>query len=118
MRRTYRLLSGLIFHIVMYTKPLPKIPEAIVPGTPFGIEVLKASFALFCLLSLIGSIPGIHSIHTKHFQLSVGQSSFDRLLSLGYAVLFGVGLYGIHRRTRLAWKVGWFYLGFFYLSSI
>ena len=99
-------------------KPLPNIPQAVIPGTPFGIEVLKASFVLFAVLFLIGSIPALRSVHTEHFQFLANHGLFSHLLSLGYAILFGIGFYGIHRRMRLAWKVGWFYLSFFYLSSI
>lgn len=99
-------------------KPSPNIPEAVIPGTPFGIEVLKAVFVLACVLSLIGFIPGLHSVRTEHFQFVSNHGLISHLLSLGYAVLFGIGFYGIHRRMLLAWKVGWFYLGFFYLSSI
>jgi len=104
--------------VQMQTTRLPRIPEAIIPGTPFGIEVLKSTFALFCLLSLVGSIPGLHSVRTEHSQFVANHNSFGRLLSLVNSILFAVGFYGIHRRLRLAWKVGWFYLGFFYLSSI
>jgi len=93
-------------------KRLPNIAEAVIPGTPFGIEILKAVFVLGCVLSLIGSIPGLH------FQFVANHDLFSRLLSLGYAVLFGIGSYGIHRRMHLAWKVGWFYLGLFYVLSI
>jgi hypothetical protein len=99
-------------------KPLPKIPEAVIPGTPFGIEVLKAAFVLFFLMSLVGAIPGLHSVHSEQFRFVASRNTFDRLVSLTYAALFAVGFYGIHRRVRMAWKVGWFYLGFFYLSSI
>lgn len=92
--------------------PLPTIPEAVIPGTPFGIEVLKAVLAMGCVLSLIGSIPGLL------FHFVANHSSFRLLISLGYAVLFGIGFYGIHRRMGLAWTVGWFYLGIAYVSSI
>jgi hypothetical protein len=66
----------------MQTKPLPKIPEAVIPGTPFGIELLKAAFALFCLFSLIGSIPGLHAVRFERFQFVASHNSFSRLLSL------------------------------------
>lgn len=98
-------------------KPLPKIPEAVIPGTPFGIEVLKAAFVLFFVLSLIGAIPGIQSVHIEHFQFVTNHGFFNHLLSLGYAAFFAVGFYGIHRRMRVAWKVGWLYLGLLYLSE-
>jgi hypothetical protein len=99
-------------------RALPKIPEAAIPGAPFGIEVLKVAFVFFFLMSLVGAIPGLHSVHSEHFNFVPTQTTFERLISLTYAVLFAVGFYGIHRRVRVAWKVGWFYLGLFYLDSI
>jgi hypothetical protein len=99
-------------------KPLPNIPEAVIPGTPFGIEVLKAMFILGFVVSLIALIPSLRSVRTEHFQFVANHSLLNHLISLGDAVLFGIGFYGIHRRMPLAWRVGWFYLGLFYVSSI
>jgi hypothetical protein len=98
-------------------QPLPKIPEAVVPGTPLGIEVLKAWLALSCLFSLIGSIPGLHPASTEHFQFVASQGFLSHLLSLGYAVFSGLGLYGIHRRMRVAWRAGWICLGLYFLYT-
>jgi hypothetical protein len=99
-------------------KPSPKIPEAVIPGTPFRIEVLKVAFVLFFVFSLIEAIPGLQSVHTEHYQFVANHGFLSHLLSLGYAAFFAVGSYGIHRRKRVAWKVGWFYLGFLYLSAV
>lgn len=98
-------------------QPLPKVPEAIVPGTPFGIEVLKAAFGLFCLVSPLGSIPGLHSVRTEHFQIVLNHGFLSHLPSLGYAAFFAVALYGIHRRMRLAWKAGWICLGLSFIYT-
>jgi hypothetical protein len=99
-------------------KPLPNIPEAVIPGTPFGIEVLKAMFVFACVVSLIASIPGLRSVRTEHIEFVGNHGLLSHLISLGDAVLFGIGFYGVHRRMRLAWRVGWFYLGLFYVLSI
>jgi hypothetical protein len=99
-------------------KPLFTPPEAVLPGPPFGIEVLKGVFLLSFALSLIGLVPGLHSMRSKHFVLVVSHNRLAWLWSLGYAALFGVGFCGVHRRMRGAWNVGWFYLAFFYLETI
>jgi hypothetical protein len=97
---------------------LPLPAGFVVPGTPFGIEVLKVAFMFLFLVSLMGVIPGLRSMHSGYFALVVNNNRVSRLWSLGYALLFGVGFYGVHRKMRIAWKVGWFYLALFYLESI
>jgi hypothetical protein len=97
---------------------LPLPAGFVIPGTPFGIAVLKVAFLLFFLVSLMGLIPGLRSMHLGYFALVVNNNRVSWFWSLGYALLFGVGFYGVHRKMRIAWKVGWFYLAFFYLGSI
>lgn len=104
--------------VQLKSRSLPRPPEAVIPGTPFGLDVLKVVFLLFSLVLVIGLVPGLSSAVRNHLAIAVKHSLLSKLLSLGYAVLFGVGFYGLHRRMRIAWKVGWFYLAFFYLVSI
>jgi len=99
-------------------RPLPRPPEAVIPGTPFGIEMLKVFFLFGSVWSLMGLIPGFSSVLSAHSAVVVHHSHLVWLRSVGYAALFGVGFYGVHRRMRGAWRVGWFYLAFFYLVTI
>jgi hypothetical protein len=82
---------------------------------------LKTMFALSCVLSaaffIVGVLPvpidfprnwGVPSLHSRS---AVAHS----LLS---ALFCGAALYGIHKRTVTAWRLGWVYLGGGYISSV
>jgi hypothetical protein len=82
---------------------------------------LKTMFALFCLLFtvyfVLGVLPvpidfprnwGVPSLHSR-------SAVTDSLLS---ALFCGAALYGIHKRTVTAWRLGWVYLGAGYISSV
>ena len=93
---------------------MPKIREAVIPGTPSGIEMLKLMLAVGGALSLWNLLRGFQSIGSP-----ASHNSVDQLpLLLADTVLFTVGFYGVHRRLTVSWKVGWFYLAFFYVSFI
>ena len=80
--------------------------------------MLKVAFLIFFVISVMGLIPGLRSMHAGYFAAVVNNNRVSWFWSLGYTLLFGVGFYGVHRKMRIAWKVGWFYLAFFYLGSI
>jgi hypothetical protein len=86
----------------------------------FGLRVLKVAFLLCSFVSFMALLPGMHSISSPRYGITfiVRHERFGWLLSLVYGVVFAAGFYGLHRRLRLAWKLGWVFLGFFYLETL
>jgi hypothetical protein len=62
--------------------------------------VLKLGCVCFCLFSLLLLMPGFHSVRPH--------SHLRDIVSLLNAIIVAVGFYGIHRRARLTWQLGWF----------
>jgi hypothetical protein len=73
-------------------------------GGNSNLLVLKLVCASFCLLSLLSLTPGFRSARPH--------SHLRDFVSLLNAIIFAVGFYGIHRRARLTWQLGWFVGGF------
>jgi hypothetical protein len=70
--------------------------------------VLKLACICFCLLSVVSLTPGFRSAQSP--------SHVRDFVSLLNAVIFAVGFYGIHKRTRLTWQLGWFIGGFLFVE--
>ena len=82
---------------------------------------LKILFALFCLLFTVYFVLGVLPVPID-FPRNWGVPSLhswsavtDSLLS---ALFCGAALYGIHKPTVTAWRLGWIYLGAGYISSV
>jgi hypothetical protein len=104
--------------VQMQNRPLPRIPEAIIPGTPYGLEVLKIICVLFCLVLVASAFTGIHAFHwstgiapgsPSATNMAVARdNSFAGALWSAIRALFYAGVaYGIHKRALVAWKLGW-----------
>jgi hypothetical protein len=65
-----------------------------------NLLVLKLGCICFCLLSLVSLTPG--------FRPARSHISLQDLVALLNAIIFAVGFYGIQRRARLTWQLGWF----------
>ena len=66
--------------------------------------VLKLACVCFCLLSVLSLTPAFRSAR-PHNHLR----DFVSLLNV---IVFAAGFYGIHRRARLTWQLGWYVGGF------
>lgn len=59
------------------------------------------------VFALASSISGIQSIHTGQSGTVITYwHAYGRLLALAYAAVFGLAFYGIYRRYRIVWKIG------------
>ena len=87
----------------------------------FTIDTLKDMLVFSCVLSvayfIVGVFPvpvdwprnwGVPSLHSR-------SAITNSLLS---TLFCGAALYGIHKRTVTAWRLGWIYLGAAYISSV
>ena len=76
---------------------------------PFGIRALK----VFCLLTCVSAlaelftlVSGIHPpLHPSHN--SIPQNDIQRIIACVIGLAYAPFLYAIHRRFRIAWKLGW-----------
>ena len=102
----------------MQNRPLPRIPEAVIPGTPYGLEVLKIICVFFCLMSVASAFTGVHAFHwsaritpdsasATNMAVSRDNSFGGAVWSVIYALFYASAAYGIHKRARVAWKLGW-----------
>jgi hypothetical protein len=68
-------------------------------GGNSNMLALKLACASFCLLSLLSLTPA--------FRSALPHSLLRDFLSVLNAIIFAAGFYGIHRRARLTWRLGW-----------
>ena len=109
------MFTGLFYILRNVKVELPRTSDFLTIGN------LKIVFALFCLLFTVYFIVGVLPVPVDwprnlpvpslHSRAAVT----DSLLS---ALFFGAALYGIHKRTVTAWRLGWVYLGGGYISLI
>jgi len=69
-----------------------------------GLLVLKVICVSFCLFSVL--------LLTPAFRSAGPNSHLRDLISILNAAIFAVGFYGIQRKARLTWQLGWFAGGF------
>jgi hypothetical protein len=74
----------------------------------FGLQVLKLICVCFCLFSFFQLLQSFRSAHSHNL---LGQSVAVLNLIM-YATLFC----GIHWKKRLAWQLGWFAFGIFWVE--
>lgn len=83
------------------------------------MRTLKIVLALSCVLSTAYFIVGVLPIDLP-FPRNWGYSNIHSRLAVTESLLStlfcGAALYGIHKRTVTAWKLGWGYLGAAYIS--
>jgi hypothetical protein len=83
------------------------------------MRLLKAFLTLFCVWSFVDCIIAIHAIYSPHNEAY--SPSRDRLVmagSLVAALVYAAALYGIHKRTVMAWKFGWVFLAANYVGFV
>jgi hypothetical protein len=73
-------------------------------GVNSNLLVLKLGCICFCLLSLLSLTPGFRPAHSH--------ISLRDCVALLNAIIFAAGFYGVQRRARLTWRLGWFVGGF------
>lgn len=72
---------------------------------------LKIVLAIFCVWSVAWFIAGLQAIYSPPTGAFPPTDRNLRLaLSLMDALIYGVALYGIHKRTLITWKLGWVFL--------
>ena len=76
-----------------------------------SMRVLQAICVLFCLLSIASAVTGIQSIRATSDGVAISRySGFGRCYAIAAALVFAAAFYGIHRRSLVAWKLGWMVL--------
>jgi hypothetical protein len=78
-----------------------------------GVDRLKYLCFVFALVSLLSAIENINSIvgridlHTSKFVISYFFTWYGRLYAAFNSLIAAALGYGIHKRARMAWKLGW-----------
>jgi hypothetical protein len=85
--------------------------------TPFGLGLLKAACLLFGLFSLLDLIPGVYSGGANQSGAIVSHR-ISWLVSVLNLSLFALAFYGLQRRSAIAWKLGWAFLGAFFSEMV
>jgi len=86
---------------------------------PSNMRILKIACILVCLLSVVSIFKGTKSMLTSSSeQVEMKHYGYGTLYSAFNALIFGVAFYGIQRRMRIFWKLGWGFLGIVYLEFL
>ena len=92
------------------------------------MDNLKLFCIIFCVLSLVGAFTGIHGVHLSYRGGAPGSPAQSTLVvnrekglraalfSMVWALAFASAAYGIHRRARIVWKIGWGVLGIIFFE--
>jgi len=83
-----------------------------------SVRELQAFCVFFCLLSILSAVTGIQSITLTDRVVITRHTGLGRLYSILIGTLFAAAFYGIHRRSLIAWKLGWIALAASFVSFV
>lgn len=83
------------------------------------MSLLKGIFIFLCIMALFGAITGIASIHTTGAGTVVTRHDISgRVVALLLAAFFGAAWFGLHKRSIVAWRIGWIVLVLFFADFL
>lgn len=72
------------------------------------MRTLKIICIFFCVLNVVSIVQGSFVIHNSHRgSTAMSHGISGTALSIAYVIFWGCALYGVHRRSPVAWRLGW-----------
>lgn len=84
-----------------------------------SMRIFKIVCVIFCAWSVATFLRSVRDIHAAPVGTSITRNAvIGIILSVVGAVLWASALYGVHRRSLMAWKLGWVIIAVFFLEFI